>query len=276
MDYLPREPREDVNVTPTHPLKDAVTLVVGFVALVFVVVSLATVLAESLIVHIPPSWEARLFGGVWGGDDVGETSDPRQEALDSLLARLVVHWPDAAYPFTIRVVEDADVNAFAVPGGQILVTSALLEGARSENEVAFVVGHELGHFRNRDHLRGLSRGLVVGAALSAIGAGSLGIPDFAVQLGERRFSRKQESQADRFGLSLIHAEYDHVGHAGTFFQRLPAPSSRLGRTVHSYLSTHPVSDARMEEIDAMAEEYGWRREGEATPLPAEFTSQKQE
>lgn len=269
MRFSPRAPREGINVSDTHPLKEAATLVLGLTVILVVMVLVIAWSVDVAVGFVSPQAEARIFAPLRLEHGLpGAVDDRRQAAVQGLLDRLLVHWPDAAYDFRIVILTVGDANAAALPGGSILVTSALLDQIESENELAFVLGHELGHFRHRDHLRRLGRGAVYGLAVAAV-AGSSGtsLPDFATVVGDltaRGFDREQERAADRFGLELVQAEYGHIGSSWHFFQRLADAAPSFERLI-AYLSTHPASAERIEEILATARRRGWPPEGVAEP-----------
>jgi Zn-dependent protease with chaperone function len=261
-------PREGVNVSAKHPLAELATLIAGICAAVALLVVAAFLFLEVLIGWIPPSFESRVFGSLWSVDAESEGEDPRLEAATALLERLASHWEENPYQLQLAIMEGESPNAFAVPGGAIYLTRGLLESIESENELAFVLGHELGHFHNRDHLRGLGRGLIVSLALSALVGGSAAesIPQLVTTLTERGFAREQESDADAFGLALVQAEYGHVAGADGFFRRLPDADAGIADEFASYFATHPVSVSRIEDLWSMAAENGWPVTGELTPL----------
>jgi predicted Zn-dependent protease len=261
------------NVSPGHPLAELVTLL-GGLALVGVGLLLGVwLLVEATVRWLPTSLEQRVFGGA--GSAIPATGDERDAALSTLLARLAEHGPVRAYDHDISIIEMSDPNAFALPGGRMLVTEALLEQAASENELAFVLAHELGHVEARDPLRGLGRGVLVALALATIGASDgSAVAGTAASLGERAFSREQESAADRFALARVHAEYGHVAGASDFLRRLPdaGPASAADRAT-TWLATHPRSDHRVAELEALARAAGYASEGTPTPLPLELRSE---
>ncbi len=269
MEYQPRIPREGINVTDRHPLAELVTLVAGICLAVVVIATAAFVLVEGLIRWIPPSFESRVFGSLWSADLGNDSDDPRLAAAAALLERLASHWEENPYPLQLAILEEESPNAFAVPGGAIYVTRGLLDSVASENELAFVLGHEVGHFRNRDHLRGLGRGLIVSLTLSALTGGSAAesIPKLVTTITQSGFAREQERDADAFGLALVEAEYGHVAGADGFFRRLPDAEADLGDEFASYLATHPVSEARIEDLWHLATENRWSITGELTALP---------
>ena len=263
MEFKPRAPREGINVSKTHPLKEAATLVVGLSAIVAGLVFVIAWSVDFAVGFISPEAEARLFESLELDPLFKEDKDDRLPDVQRLLDRLAAHWDDAAYDFKAVILPEGEPNAAALPGGYVMVTTALLDEVESENELAFVLGHELGHFRNRDHLRRLGRGVVYGLALSVVFGSSGSSPDLANLVGDltsRSFDREQERDADRFGLELIHAEYGHVGSAWEFFQRLRGENPDLEEVV-AYLSTHPASAERIDELRQYAEERGWALEG---------------
>lgn len=263
MKHEPRLPRDDVNVTARHPLKEGAVLFFGAVAIVAALVALSALLVDRLVPYVPASWETGVFPdfGLLESPPSNEAEKERQRELDSLLGRLVAHWPDRPEtPLRVGVLDESTPNALALPGGVILVTRGLLEQVESENELAFVLGHEIGHFRNRDHLKSLGRGLATSLIVAALGqSGSAGdLLGLSGQLSGRSFSRQQEEEADAFGLELVAEEFGHVGGATDFFARLPRTEGRASRTVETYFSTHPMSDARVSALKELARERGYR------------------
>lgn len=266
MRFTPRTARDDVNISPEHPLVEATTLVVGIGLIVAVVLVVLLFLVDLLLWFVPPEKELRMFDA-WLPQNIATVAidDPRLESLEVLLARLTRHWPDAGYPFRVEIDDSPEPNAMAYPGGLIVVTSGLIEEAESENELAFILGHELGHFRNRDHIRGLGRGAVMLILFKAVTSSdnSAAIGSSIANLTLKGFSRRQEAKADRFGLELVHAEYGHVAAAWRFFERLDDGGS--GR-LRSYLSTHPPPANRIGKLRAYARNNGWAIAGGVTPL----------
>ena len=274
MSFDPSLPKEGVNVSGAHPLREAVLLVAAVAGAGALLVVAAAAAVDPLIRHLPPELEVKLFSGAWmGGSGPGEQAeaDPRAEGLQELLGRLERHWTGNPYRCRVVVWEQEAPNALALPGGQILVTTGLLQQVESENELAFVLAHELGHFRNRDHLRGLGRGLALALVMAAVGASGAGsaaeLATVAAQLAERGFDREQERSADDFGLALVASEYGNVAGAVDFFERLPGTPGEVGEQIASYLSTHPVNRERVDALLRAAGEEGWATSGELRPLP---------
>lgn len=267
MKYVAKKPKEGVNVSDVHPLVEAATLVVGLTAIFVAIVLLLVFLVEIALYFVPAETEAELFVD-WLPEDLVTISplDDRLYETQVLVDRLSAHWADAPYTFRVEV-DDSDVaNAMALPGGLIVVTQGLLDEVESENELAFVLGHELGHFRNRDHLRALGRGIVLSlfvAVVTGNDVGGIGINVADITL--RGFNRDQESDADEFGLAVVYAEYGHVDEAWRLFERWDARRNGMSGIV-SYLATHPDAGDRVEQLERIAARQQWPIEGEVRPL----------
>lgn len=273
MSFDPGLPDDRVNVSGTHPLKEAGMLVGGIVGFVVLVTVGTAVSIDVLVPFLPPSLEMQVFGWLSSPPDEDEPADSEEARVQALVDRLASRWPENPYRFNVVILSDTDPNAFAFPGASIGVTRGLLEQVGSENELAFVLGHEIGHFKNRDHLRGLGRGLALTLAVTAVASSGAGVAGnlaaLAGTLAARSFDREQEADADAFGMELVAAEYGHVDGAGRFFEKAPDPGGILGEGVAGYLSTHPYHEDRIEALERLADRRGWQRRGDLTPFAGE-------
>jgi Zn-dependent protease with chaperone function len=266
--HVPRQPRDGINVSDTHPLVEAGTLVVGLTAIFVLIVIALIFLVEIALFFVPADKEAAFFAN-WLPDDLVTVApdDDRLYETQLLVERLAFHWADSPYEFRVEI-DDSDVaNAMALPGGLIIVTSGLLDQVESENELAFVLGHELGHYRNRDHLRALGRGAVLSLVFAVTTGSDVAHLGFKVSdLTLRSFSRRQEAAADEFGLALVYTQYGHVDESWRLFERwADDEDSMIG--VANYLATHPQPGDRIEKLEALAKREGWPQEGAVKALP---------
>ncbi|MEN8218455.1 MAG: M48 family metallopeptidase [Pseudomonadota bacterium] len=273
MKYVAKEIPEGINVTPRHPLINfAYLLGTVVIASVLIFVTLGFI-AQWLTTRISPETERKIGQMMIHVIEDEEIQDDRRiQYLEELLHSLPKSGETIRLPLTIHLVKSDVVNAAIMAGGHVLIHTALLETVKSENELALVLAHELGHFQARDPLKSLGRSLVFVAISAIIGISeSGGLPQIiplTSQLTNLSYSRKQESAADIYALSRVVSRYGHGGHSLDFFKRLETEEEQ-GRLLKmsEYFSTHPLSGARVDDLNQEAAEKGWSMEGDVTPLP---------
>lgn len=199
-----------------------------------------------------------------------DTATARQ-VVQSLVDRLQARCASLPYTITVHVQPSAGINAAALPGGHVVVFTGLLQTMTSENELAFVLAHELGHFAHRDHLRGLGRAVVLMTVSTALLGADNSINRMIGQgmmLTELSFSRQQETRADTFALTALHCYYGHVGGATDFFEKIPREDDP-GRFGH-YFASHPENRRRIDRLEALARERGYSLDP-TRPLPPDLS-----
>jgi Zn-dependent protease with chaperone function len=228
-------------------------------------------LAVDLIVpHISLELEKKLAGVFTRQLAQTEETDPTTRSLQDLVDRLQARCAQLPYKITVHVQSSPAVNAAALPGGHMVVFSGLLAEMRSENELAFVLGHELGHYAHRDHLRGLGRVLVLLAGSTVLLGADNAVSDMIGQgmvLTELSFSRKQETWADEFALETLFCHYGHVAGATAFFEKIPQDQDP-GRFGH-YFASHPENKRRIQHLKEMTRARHYPV-GSPAPLPADL------
>jgi beta-barrel assembly-enhancing protease len=178
---------------------------------------------------------------------------PAYEAAQAMLKRLkAAASKDVKYNFKIHVVNDPMVNAFALPGGHMVLMTGLMEKAESAEEVAGVLAHEMQHVIQRHVVKRLVQSLGWRIWFSLFfGGGDVEKLAFGMgSLAEISYSRGQEAEADREGAKLMAAARLPIESLGLFFDRL---SQKDGTSkMPSFLSTHPESKKRSEELKKLA------------------------
>jgi len=215
-------------------------------------------LAALVAARVPVSWEERLGQGV-----VEHLAPPekrcaegnRAQVIDELVTTLTAPLPSPPYTFRVMVVDIPAVNAFAAPGGYIVIFRGLLEHTRSAEELAGVLAHEMQHILQRHATRALLQHASTGVLLAAMAGDVSGAMTYGLEsartLGALRYSRQNEEEADAEGLRmLLAAGVDPAGMIA-FFEVL---RKRGGETpgLLAYLSTHPSPAERMERLKALA------------------------
>jgi Zn-dependent protease with chaperone function len=165
----------------------------------------------------------------------------------AVLARLAADPSVPRVDYRIVLIPGSEPNAFAFPGGAIGVTEGLLDIVDEDVPLAFVLGHELGHFAQRDHLRGIGRQLGRQLVWALIfGEGGDLLSSQLPALLDLRHSRSQESGADLFGLELVHRTYGTTAGTERLFAWLEA-RDRNPRWLEM-LQTHPLPANRLAEM----------------------------
>src|ERR1700682_2901350 len=180
-------------------------------------------------------------------------NDPVISEYVNRIGQNLVRNSDAKVPFTIKVIDSEDVNAFALPGGFFFVNSGLILKAENEAELAGVMAHEIAHVAARHGTRQATRGEIANLAtipLIFMGGGwtTYGIYQAAsvlVPIGFLKFSRGFESEADMLGLEYMYkAGYDPTSFVA-FFEKIETLEKRKPGTMSKVFSTHPMTDDRI-------------------------------
>ncbi len=156
------------------------------------------------------------------------------------------------FEWEIYLIDDPDtLNAFAAPGGYIWVYSGLMAFLETEDAFAGVMGHELAHADRRHSTQQLTKLYGIETLLSLLLGEDPGlVAEIAAALVSMQFSRTHEAESDMYSVDyLCDTDYAANG-AADFFAALE------GFEVPEFLSTHPSSDSRIEDITAQAEEWG--------------------
>lgn len=247
--YVAKPDPEYINAPQQdHPLQDAAILLAGFAAILLGVYLTLLALSTWALNKISLEQEMRWFGKIWtsqSGSSPQNDSSPQHAYLNHLLAKI----NSTSVPLQVSVLCSTELNAFALPGGQIVLTDALLKQLHSENGLLFVMAHELGHIVYRDHLQGMGRQLIfaTGALLLGFGEQAALINTFNSAIG-LSYSRQQESAADQYGLAITQKIYGHSFGAEELFALLVTQQTHLNAALAKLISTHPASAERLEQI----------------------------
>jgi predicted Zn-dependent protease len=190
---------------------------------------------------------------------IGFVNDPELQAyVAGIGKRMAAKSERPNLPWEFHVVNDAAVNAFALPGGYIYVTRGLLGYMNSEAELATVLGHEIGHVTARHSVQQISKaqlatlGLGLGSILSSDVAQFAGLASQGLQVLFLKYGRDAENQADELGFRYaLGANYD-VREMGNVFHTLDRASQLGGGggRLPEWLSTHPNPENRVKNVEA--------------------------
>lgn len=212
-------------------------------------------LVRMAVARIPVEWEKPIGAAVRGQFLAGQAivkDGPAVQAVEEITRRLAAAAEDHAYEFEVTVVRSDTVNAFALPGGYVVVFTGLLKKAEGPEEVAGVLAHELNHVLLRHGLERMVKTVGLVAVVTVLTGDQQGLIGLAKRLGvdliTLRFGREQETEADLMGLHLLHKARIPAEGLIRFFERL----SDADKLQVELLSTHPMSAARVEKLKAEA------------------------
>jgi predicted Zn-dependent protease len=181
-------------------------------------------------------------------------------AISLLKERLLSKIPSSEYNYKVRVLESSLVNAFALPGGYIVLNTGLIEISENPEEVAAVLGHEIGHVENKHVIDNIIRELGMGIILAVISGGDpILIGEASKMLASSYFSREQEKEADDFSLDLLEKANTNPRYMASIFRKMKEKSEIKEDKYTQFLSTHPSINNRIRaaleyKIDSTFEE----------------------
>jgi Zn-dependent protease with chaperone function len=236
LDALPAAPRYGRLIDRFGLLPAAI----GGIALSAVVLFGLYQLPDLIAPLVPDRWEQALGDAIVG--DLGGRACQSAEG-QAVLDRLGKQLSGSGRTMRVRVVDIPIPNAVALPGGQIALFNGILKQAKSPDEIAGVLGHEIGHVERRHVMAGLIRQFGLGLVLGGSGKGV----QYAQALVDARYGRAAESEADGYAIAALTRNHISTKSTADFFARmgkLEKTGSSTVDTAFSWLSNHPVSVAR--------------------------------
>jgi predicted Zn-dependent protease len=183
------------------------------------------------------------------------------EYVNRVAQNIVLH-SDAKVPFTIKVIDEGEINAFALPGGYLYVNRGVVEAADNEAELAGVIAHEIAHVAARHGVEQASKGELANyLSIPLIFLGGWGgyaarqAFGLAVPLGFLKFSRGAEKEADRLGAQYMWATSYDPQALITFFEKLEAKEKKKPGAIAKVFSTHPMTSDRITEVRSLLDRF---------------------
>ncbi len=184
--------------------------------------------------------------------------------VDDLGRKLVAVSGRSDIPYTFKVVDGKEVNAFALPGGYVYVFRGLIQAADYESELAGVMAHELGHVVARHGLEQLKRAQLIGLGAAVFGqilgggreAGQgPSVAELAINLvgtgAYLSYSREAEAEADRLGVRILYDAGYEPSSFVTFLEKLESRQGRDPTGIGAFFSTHPSPAQRRANVGSL-------------------------
>ncbi len=262
---------EGINTSQEHPLKEFIILTSGALVALLLFAILLSYFGAGIARLIPFEMEQK-----WTQSFSPESEDKSglKQYLESVTARVAKSMGlEDEYKIHLHYSADETVNAFATLGGNIILFKGLLEQLPNEDALAMLLAHEMTHIQHRDPIVSLGSSVSIQVGLAIL----LGNSDSSV-LGDAglftmlHFSREMEAEADAQAVAVVASLYGNIGGAIDLFSLLSKIRENQGKGEHMALfSSHPLDKTRLETMEQMARENGWKLDGERTPLPVNFS-----
>ncbi len=239
--YKPIYIEENVNVSKTNPVKELIMfsfysfLIVTFFYFVFGVIS------DIVVTSLSPDTEQKITSSI-ARSYRNKGFIKTRKNLQKILDKLVSNTKQNNLKHNIYVINDNNINAFALPGRNIVLTSGLIQKVDSENELAFVIAHELGHIVHKDSLKAMSRNILMSLTLQLFFRQNGSASDiFSLSSNglNLNFSRKIETRTDLWAIDLLNKTYNNVLGSFSFFDKCEKYNE-----LFYYFSTHPSPQKR--------------------------------
>ena len=187
--------------------------------------------------------------------------DPVIAEYVNRIGQNIVNNSDAKVPFTIKVIDSDEVNAFALPGGYFYINTGLIELAQDEAELAGVMAHEIAHVAARHGTRNATRGQLIQIASIPLmfiggwaGYGIQQAANFAIPMTMLKFSREFEKDADFLGVQYMYKTGYDPASMVQFFERLQAKQKKNKNAIAKAFSSHPMTKNRIKAVQQTIDE----------------------
>ncbi len=238
--------------------KNRVPVYLGGIMAFFLVRYLSIHSALPFIVDlIPPEWEKQIGEFAFENYQIGKKtvdSATVTQAVEQIVQR-IDQFDNVELTYELIVIDADMINAFAFPGGYIVVTSGLLKNADAPEEVAGVLAHELTHVIERHGMKKLVRqaglGVLIGIVFGDVSALSQLI-ELGAQLDSLSFDRDQEDLADEGAVRILQAASISPTYLAQFFEKIEKADALTG-DIPELFRTHPVTEDRIERVKQASE-----------------------
>ncbi|MCC6138532.1 MAG: M48 family metallopeptidase [Bdellovibrionaceae bacterium] len=245
--YTPKIDNHTINSDKRDPALQVVTILLIAIGMGIAVIAVVFFTFQLLLQNVSPTQEQKWFSFFDHVIEGKVIEDPEMKEIFSR-AGITEH-------IKVKVMCNPDMNAFAWPGGNIVLTSQLLKNIDTEEGLAFVLGHEMGHIKNRDHLKGMARSFTF--LFVDMFTGLSQWPGAGALLGviESAYSRDQEHLADNIALQQMKTTYGHTKGGDEFFVAVQAEPSEKFHKAFWFVSSHPLTEERLKFFEKQNQDF---------------------
>ncbi|MEZ4705394.1 MAG: M48 family metallopeptidase [Bdellovibrionota bacterium] len=246
-----KEVDESVNLPKVSLLGQFFTLMIGLLVVIGAVYFALGWAVNVVVDHLSHETYAKLQQRVSQHEFLPVAKKMQQ--LQDLLDELVALSPNPDLKLKFRVLCEPQFNAVALPDGSVVFFEKLLRSIHSENELAMVMGHEIGHYISRDHMKVMGRGILLVLFSMLFQMEDVDWVGPSTSMYHAKYSQHQETLADEMGANLVHKKYGHISGIESFFRTMETIDmdehghKHPGKFV-SWFSTHPHPQDRWKHL----------------------------
>ncbi|MBQ7450026.1 M48 family metallopeptidase [bacterium] len=245
---------DNVNVSKTSDFKEFLILVAGFIGILFLIIFIADIFSNVFISTMSDKTQIKiekLFGTLPKDEMYNEKYKKPYIFLLKTREKIIKNDSSlkAKSTFPIIIVDDKEFNAWVMPNGVINFTTTLLDKNLSDEELAFILAHEIGHYKNRDHLKSISRSIIITLTFQMIAGKNSDLSTITNSMSSMNYlshSRKQEIEADKYAGKMMYKLYGNNNSGIKLFQQLE--SMEKVPEMMFYFSTHPSNKHRIKVL----------------------------
>ncbi len=241
--FIPKEVDGEVNVSRAEKVTDILFLFIGASLLLVLLLVVCVYALQALATKIDPKTETKYFS--WISKSM-KGHDIKDKQMNTFLNKLTA--VQKIYDIQVTVSCDSTPNAFALPGGAIVLNTGLLEKMKTEEGMAFVIAHEIGHLVQRHHMRSLGMGFLQMALSWVFPVDTVAIWGLFNKLFTSAYSRDHEASADSYAIATMQNIYGSSQGSEEFFEVVKSLPQEKFHRVFWLTSSHPMTDSRIENI----------------------------
>lgn len=223
-----------------------ILILLGAFALLWLIFTIFPIFSTKNLPSVPVKSEEKfgsvIFNNLYNSDNAVIHDPIIDSSIKVISGLLLKQIPDSKYHYHIVVLRSHIVNAFALPGGYIVIFSSLIEATNSPEELAAVLAHEMGHVEKQHVVQKIFKDEL----LSLLTGGKGYAQKFTNMVSASAFDRKSEAEADDFSLQLLVKSGVSPRHTGDFFKRLKDSVGDIPNVL-TIISSHPDLDSRIEK-----------------------------
>ncbi len=246
---------DNVNVGKTSDLKNFFILIGGIVCVVFAIFIFSDFIANVFIALLPDEMQMKIERALdIGMDDINNSEENIRQLAQLNIIKSKIIKTDSGLTnksdFPIFIIDKDEVNAVIIPNGKIFVTKGTLEQGYNEQELCFILAHEIGHYAHRDHLKAISRQILMSIIYSFISGENYASGKFISQINNLNYlshSRKQEREADKYAGEALIKIYGTNNGGKSFILKIKEKEN-YPDFIH-YFSSHPSWNDRLKLLE---------------------------